>query len=249
MRALRILLILLVVFGGLFIAADRAAVYFAESEVADKIRSSQGLDSEPGVSIKGFPFLTQVMAGSLDRVDVRLNGVSARTDGRDVRVTEVRAELKDVTFDSSFSTATAASAVGSAQISYDDLTKSAPKGAVVGYAGPERAAKGQVKLSGPMDEVLKGAGITVPAAFQGLLDGRTLTAYSKVSLEDGGTVRMKAVGLPELYVPDADDRLREVVDYDMEIDGLPSTIKLDKVTTTAKGLVFAGTGTNVSLAG
>ncbi|MFJ7998684.1 DUF2993 domain-containing protein [Streptomyces sp. NPDC096310] len=249
MRALRTLLILVVVFGGLFVAADRVAVYFAEDQVASKIRSSQGLGSDPKVSINGFPFLTQVVNTSLDDVEVSLDGVSASADGQAVRVTEVRAELKDVKFDSSFSTATAATATGSARISYADLTGSAPHGATVGYAGAERAAKGQVKLSGPMGEVLDGAGIDIPAAFKSLLDGKDLTAYSTVSLVDGDTVRLKAATLPELYVPGAEQRMRDVVDYDLKIDGLPSSIRLDKVTATETGLSFSGTGTDVSLAG
>ncbi|MFC9429967.1 DUF2993 domain-containing protein [Streptomyces sp. NPDC056987] len=249
MRALRTLLILVVVFGGLFVAADRVAVSFAEDQVASRIRSSAGLGSDPEVSINGFPFLTQVVNTSLDDVRIGLDGVSASADGHAVRVTEVKAELKDVKFDSSFSTATAASATGSARISYADLSGSAPQGATVGYAGAERAAKGQVKLSGPMGEVLDGAGITVPGPFKGLLDGKTLTAYSTVSLVDGDTVRLKAASLPELYVPGAEDRMREVVDYDLKIDGLPSTIKLDKVTATEAGLDFSGTGTDVSLSG
>ncbi|MFE3828851.1 DUF2993 domain-containing protein [Streptomyces sp. NPDC059092] len=248
MRALRTLLILVVVFGGLFVAADRVAVHFAEDQVASKIRSSQGTGSDPKVSINGFPFLTQVVNTSLDDVEVSLDGVTASADGQAVRVTEVRAELKDVKFDSSFSTATAATATGSAQISYADLTGSAPKGAEVGYAGAERAAKGQVKLSGPMGEVLAGAGIDV-GPFKSLLDGKTLTAYSTVSLVNGDTVRLKAATLPELFVPGAEERMRAVADYDLKIGGLPSTIKLDKVTATETGLSFSGTGTDVSLTG
>jgi hypothetical protein len=37
MRALRILLIVVVVLGGLFVIDDRVAVHFAEGEVADKL--------------------------------------------------------------------------------------------------------------------------------------------------------------------------------------------------------------------
>lgn len=61
MRALRILLIVVVVLGGLFVLADRLAVHFAEGEAADKLRTSENLASTPDVSIKGFPFLTQVV--------------------------------------------------------------------------------------------------------------------------------------------------------------------------------------------
>ncbi|MEV7426937.1 MULTISPECIES: LmeA family phospholipid-binding protein [unclassified Streptomyces] len=249
MRALRILLILVVIFGGLFVAADRAAVYFAEGQVAEKIKSSQGLSSDPEVSIKGFPFLTQVLNSSLDEIEIGLGGVNATVDGRTIQVTEVKAVLKDVRVDSSFSSATAGQADGSARISYADLQQSAPKGVSVGYAGADRAAKSQVKLSGSLADVAEGAGVTIPAPFKSLLDGEKLSVYSTVSLVNGHTVRLKAATLPTLPIPGFDSQLRDLVDYDMKIDGLPSTVKLDKVDAAETGLRFSGTGTNVSLTG
>ncbi len=74
MRALRVLLVIVVILGGLFVAADRVAVNIAEDKAADKIRGSQGLDRTPEVSITGFPFLTQVANRSLDEVDATIDG-------------------------------------------------------------------------------------------------------------------------------------------------------------------------------
>ncbi|WP_405615992.1 DUF2993 domain-containing protein [Streptomyces sp. NBC_01511] len=246
MRALRILLIFVVIFGGLFVAVDRAAVYFAESEVASKIKSSQGLSSEPEVSVKGFPFLTQVVGAKLDEIEISVGGITATAEGRAIEVTEVKAELRDVRVSNSFSSAVAGSVRGSALISYADLTKSAPKGATVGFAGAERAAKGQVKVSGPLDDLLAGAGIDVPDALKGLVKD-DFTTYSTVTLEDGDKVRLRADELPSLPVPGVEDKLKKAVDYDLAIDGLPSTIKLDKVTATEDGLRFSGTGTDLDL--
>ncbi len=248
MRALRILLIIAVVLGGIFVAADRIAVNMAESEAADKIKSSQGLRSTPEISIKGFPFLTQVVGKELDEVDVSLAGITATAGGQTVNVTEVRAELLDVKINSSFSSAVASRADGSARISYADMTKAAPQGATVGYAGPERAAKGQVKLTGPLVDLLDSAGIDV-GPFKGLLKGRNVSTYSTVSLSGGSTVRLKAESLPKLPVPGFEDKLRKAVDYDLKIEGMPAGIKLDKLQATDEGLRFSGTGTNVSLAG
>lgn len=248
MRALRILLIFVVILGGLFVAVDRAAVYFAETEAASRIKSSQGLSGEPKVSIRGFPFLTQVVGSKLDEIDISIGGITATTEGREVEVTEVKAELRDVKVNSTFSSAVAASAEGSALISYADLTKSAPKGATVGYAGPERAAKGQVKVSGPLGDLVEGAGITVPEALKQLLTD-DFTTYSTVSMEAGAKVRLRAEDLPDLPVPGIGGKLKDAVDYDLAIDGLPSTIKLDKVTATKTGLRFSGTGTDISLTG
>lgn len=247
MRGLRILLVLVVILAGLFVAADRLAVNFAEGKVADKIKSSQGLESDPQVSIKGFPFLTQVANSQLDEVDITLDGVTATTEGHSVRVTEVRAVLKDVRINSSFSSATASQADGAAGISYADLSGSAPKGATVSYAGPERAAKGQVKVAGKLTDILKGAGIPMPDAVAALLGDRVFTAYSEVSVSDGKTVRLRAKSLPDLPVPGLDEQLQKLIDYDLKIDGMPSSVALSKVTASPDGLRFSGTGTDVSL--
>ncbi|MFE4872864.1 DUF2993 domain-containing protein [Streptomyces sp. NPDC056682] len=249
MRALRILLIIAVVLGGIFVAVDRIAVNIAESKTADKIKSSQRLASTPDVSIKGFPFLTQVLGKELDEVDVSLSGVTATAGGHSVNVTEVTAELHAVRIDSSFSSAVAGRAEGAAQISYADLSKAAPKGATVGYAGPERAAKGQVKVTGSLTDLLEGQGVTLPPAIKALLAGQKVSAYSTVSLAGTGSVQLRAESLPRLPVPGFDQRLRKAVDYDLKIDGMPSSIKLNKVTASEAGLRFSGEGTEVHLAG
>ena len=51
MRALRILLIVVVILGVLFVVVDRVAVHFAEGQVADKLKSTENLNSTPDVSI------------------------------------------------------------------------------------------------------------------------------------------------------------------------------------------------------
>ncbi|CAM5227389.1 hypothetical protein SVIOM74S_03023 [Streptomyces violarus] len=91
MRALRILLITVVILGGLFVAADRLAVHFAEGEVADRLKSRENLSTTPDVSINGFPFLTQVAGGELDDVEVGIDGYEAATaDGSEQPVDDLR---------------------------------------------------------------------------------------------------------------------------------------------------------------
>ncbi|MFB7075807.1 DUF2993 domain-containing protein, partial [Streptomyces sp. NPDC056290] len=53
MRALRILLIVLVIVGGIFVIVDRVAVNLAEGEAADRLKANENLASTPDVSIKG----------------------------------------------------------------------------------------------------------------------------------------------------------------------------------------------------
>lgn len=248
MRALRILLITAVILGGLFIAADRIAVNMAESETADKIRTSQGLSQTPDVSIKGFPFLTQVLGKQLDEVDVSVEGVTAAADGRTVNVTEVKADLRDVKIGSDFSSAVAGRADGSARISYEDLAKAAPEGATVGYAGPERAAKGQVKVTGTPKDLLKSAGKSVGDSRLAPLLEREVTVFSSVELIDGKTVRFKAESLPGgIPLPGFDRLMRDAIDYDLTIEGVPSRITLDRVEATEGGLRFSGRAQDVAV--
>ncbi|MEU3597516.1 DUF2993 domain-containing protein [Streptomyces sp. NPDC006798] len=250
MRALRISLITAVVLGGLFVAADRIAVNYAESEVADKVRTSQGLSKTPDVSINGFPFLTQVAGKSLDEVEVSLKGVEATADGRPVKITEVKAELADVKFDSNFSSAVAGRADGSGRVTYEDLTRAAPQGATIAYAGPERAAQGQVKVVGPLMDLLKGSGGSSGGSGLGDLLNQEVTVYSKVQLVDGKTVRLTAESLPGgIPIPGLHGLLRDVLDYDLTLEGLPTPLKLDQVSASEQGLDFSGKGRDVSLIG
>ncbi|MFE0426381.1 LmeA family phospholipid-binding protein, partial [Streptomyces sp. NPDC058953] len=167
-----------------------------------------------------------------------------------VNITEVKAELADVKIDSNFSSAVAGTADGSGRVTYEDLSRAAPQGATVAYAGPERAQRGQVKVTGPLMDLLKGSDKRPATGGLGDLLNQEVTVYSSVELVDGKTVRLTAETLPGgIPVPGLDGLLRDVLDYDLTLDGLPTPLKLDRVTATDKGLKFSGTGKNVSLVG
>ena len=67
------LVVILVV---VLIAADRISLLIAESQIADRVQKSQELSAHPHVSIKGFPFLTQVLGGRYHEVDVSVRGIT-----------------------------------------------------------------------------------------------------------------------------------------------------------------------------
>lgn len=236
MRAVRVVLIIAVVLGGLFVAADRIAVALAEDQAAERIRSSQDLSGNPDVSIKGFPFLTQVAEKRLDEVDVDLQGVTASAAGRSIRLSQVSAQLHDVSLENNFSSATADRATGTAHLSYEDLSKAAGNGVKIGYGGRDAAGKGQVKVS---------ARITLPLVdetFEG-------SVVSTVSVLDGDTVRLRAESIPGLSVPGLEKFIREKIDFERRIAGLPEGLKLDKVVATEQGVDISVTGHQVKMAG
>lgn len=74
MKALLVFLVLLVLVA---VGVDVGVKYYAEQKVASALRQEQGLASDPNVSITGFPFLTQVAAGSYTRVTITATGYDA----------------------------------------------------------------------------------------------------------------------------------------------------------------------------
>jgi LmeA-like phospholipid-binding len=70
------LIVTVVILVMVLIAADRIALAVAENQIADRVQKSQDLASQPKVSIKGFPFLTQVLGGRYHEVEVSVRDVT-----------------------------------------------------------------------------------------------------------------------------------------------------------------------------
>jgi DUF2993 family protein len=60
----------------LFVVLDRVAVAYAENQAAQQMKT-QGFPTKPDVTIKGFPFLTQVAAKRINDVHVTASNVPA----------------------------------------------------------------------------------------------------------------------------------------------------------------------------
>ncbi|MFI1924446.1 MULTISPECIES: DUF2993 domain-containing protein [unclassified Streptomyces] len=245
MRALRILLVVVVVLGGLFVLADRLAVNFAEGEVADKLKANEGLATTPDVSIKGFPFLTQVVGGSLDDVEVGMKDYEAATgtSGRSIRIDDLRADMKGVEFSGDYSSATASSATGTASITYAELLKTAKseptqvmQGVTANVVGLSDGGNGKIKVA-------------VEATVLGTKLPQPVYVLSTVTVE-GDTVRVHADSLPSFGgVQAAESEVRSITDFQQKIDDLPGGIQLDKVQAGTNGVDISVKGSNVRLAG
>ncbi|MFE7758489.1 DUF2993 domain-containing protein [Streptomyces sp. NPDC057418] len=231
MRALRILLIIAVVLGGVFVAVDRAAVYFAESEAESRVRFGGAQTGSTEVSIKGFPFLTQVAGSELDQVDVTVKDIEASAAGRSIRISEVRAQLRQVTLGAGYTSATASRATGTAVISYADLTEAADDGITVAYGG-----SGKVKVTGSVEIPLMGKAVT-------------RSVLSTVTLADGDTVKVRADEVPGEGIPGLEELVRKKTDFQREISGLPQGLKLEKIEVTPGGLEISMAGSGIALAG
>lgn len=101
----------------LLVALDFAARLAAESVLAGKIEQ-QGLQHKPGVSIDGFPFLTQVASREFQQVNLT---AADQTDGP-VTITTINATARNIKLNSfAFSSGTIGSLAGTALISFSSL--------------------------------------------------------------------------------------------------------------------------------
>lgn len=243
MRALRILLIVAVVLGLLFVVVDRVAVRFAEDQAADRLRTTENLASTPEVSINGFPFLTQVVSGELEDIEIGIGSYEATTgkDEQKIRIDDLAANMKGVRFSGDYRSATASEATGTALIAYDELLKAAKSestqlapGVTAQVVGLSDGGNGKIKV----DVVGTVLGNKVPS-----------TVLSTVTVEDN-KVRVRAEGLPEFGGAQlAENRIRSVTDFQQTIDRLPGGIQLDSVRVVKEGLEITVKGSNVRLAG
>ncbi|MFF0429420.1 DUF2993 domain-containing protein [Streptomyces sp. NPDC004520] len=228
MRALRILLIVAVVLGGILVGIDRLAVSYAESEASSRVKLSGAPAESVEVDIKGFPFLTQVVDRRFDEVDVKAAGVRATAGDKDVRVGELTVALRDVTVTGDWAGAKAGSASGTALISYADLTAASDREATVAYGG-----NGKVKVTGSV-KIL----------------GRSLTrsVLSTVTVVNGDTLKVRADEVPGAGIPGVEELVRARTDFERPI-GLIAGMKVEKVEPRPDGLAVTVTGKDVALAG
>ncbi|WP_328299542.1 DUF2993 domain-containing protein [Streptomyces sp. NBC_00435] len=237
MRVLRVVVIIGVVLGGVFVGLDRWAVGYAENRLADRIQSRQGLSGGVEVDIHGFPFLTQALSHDLDRVDMKVAGLDvATTDGHRTHLSQLRVAFHGVKVNGDYSGGTAQSAEGSTLVTYADLTAAAQPGVTVAYGG----APGKLKVTASVEFL-----------------GRTLSrsVVSTISLVDAKDaagakiVRVRADEVPGEGLPGIEAVVRKKTDFDRRLDGgLPSGVQLTALTSDEAGVHLALGGTDLALA-
>jgi DUF2993 family protein len=149
----RRLLIALLVVVVLLVVADRIADAVAEHEAATLLQRSQNLAHRPDVSVTGFPFLTQLVSGDFDEIDVRADDLMVGDGNRQLRVRRLDVAMHDVHVARDFRSATSKSSTATAKIRYSDVAGTL--GVTLAYAGDHRVrATHTVTL----------AGVSVPAS-------------------------------------------------------------------------------------
>jgi LmeA-like phospholipid-binding len=226
---MRKLLIGVAVLAVLLVAADRISVAVAEDQISDRLTSAYGLPGKPGVSISGFPFLTQVAAGDYQQIDVSASQVPA--DGATlhdlkVRLSGVHATVSQVLGNGS-SMVTADRAAGSAMVGFGTVDRRLPGGLRLHPDGKNLRVSGRLAFHGTR--------IPVSATVAVGVSGSSIRV-SPVSVD--------VPGLPGLPVSAYSSRLRVVV----PLSTLPLHLRLTSVHVTPDGLWIAASARHVQFA-
>ncbi len=226
---MRKLLIGVAVLAVLLVAADRISVAVAENQISDRLTSAYGLPGKPGVSITGFPFLTQVAAGDYRQIDVSASQVPA--DGATlhdlkVHLSGVHATVGQVLGNGS-SMVTADRAAGSAMVGFGTVNRRLPGGFRLHPDGKNLSVSGRLAYHG----------VHIP-----------VSATVAVGVSDSGIrvspVRVNVSGLPGLPVSAYSSQLRIVV----PLSTLPLHMRLTSVHVTPDGLRIAASARHVQFA-
>ena len=227
---MRKLVISLGVLAVLLVAADRVAAAVAESNISDRVAASYQLPARPGVTIQGFPFLTQVLTGDYREVDVSAGRVAVGSIGLTqlhARLDGVHASLAQL-LQGGMSAVTADRASGSAVIPYPELAGWLPHGIRLSRAGQDVRLAGslhllgtRIPLSGTATPSVTGEGIkVVPHGF---------TVGSGIGLPAGAVASRLGVVIP--------------------ITNLPLHLRIASVAVTGTGLRAGATARDVRFTG
>ncbi len=222
-RPLKIVLIVLIVVAGLFVAVDRIGNYVAEQVAANTIKTSQELPSKPDVDIGGFPFLTQLVARDFDTVTITAHDVPIDKNRDLLDLAKVTVTLHHVTAPADLSSVHAESAVATAIVTYAELSKRL--GVDVSYAGDGRVKATKTLTLGNNQVNLQLS--TAPILVDGAL------SFTKTAIN----------GLGSIQLPDV---VQQIFQEKFSLQNFPFGVRVQSLRVTDAGIELTLTGTDLT---
>ncbi len=216
------LLVLIVV----LVAIDRLAAFYVQGRIASQIQD-EGFSSKPDVSIKGFPFLTQVIGRHFQDIQISSRKVKAGP----VEIQNINAQLSNVQLNSGFSGGTVGHLSGAGVIAFGSLSN-----AIGSLAGGQLGS-----LVGAAGLTLKPVGSHKVKASINLLvtSGSATWRITRVSGTEIKVHLVSSSGLPG-------GLLNSIRNISVPIPKLPLGMKIQSVTVTSAGISVRVTGNQVA---
>ena len=241
-RLLITFLVLLLIILGVLVVADRVGASYAERVIGDRVAQQlteqKATAEQPDVTIKGVPFLTQVLAGNYQEIKILLNdfsgpagnGKNIKMDPLDIRAKDVKAPLDTVRSGNGDIVAGTVTGVGT--LTYANLAD------LIGQEG--------LKLS-ERDGKLVGA-----APLQALGQTFNVTGTANLAVKDGVVsvtfADVTAAGIPNIpLVRTLVDNYVKRLAFDLKVPALPLGLKVQKVEPRPEGLLVTAAAADVSL--
>lgn len=223
---MRKLIVTLLVLAVLFGLADRGLKYLAERAVSQQLASNYQISGSPDVNAHGFPFITQVVAGDYDQIDITIDKVTKdgiEIDDLDASMHDVHASLMDMVGHNARKV-TAGEAEGTATIPYLSIDKQLPSGLRLQQHGSKLEAVGKVHI----------AGFDLP-----------VKAYLKLGISRSGVITAKAskVKIGHGRVPAS--LVKKRLHFHLPLVGLPMNLHLTAVQPGRDGLHVTAHASNV----
>jgi hypothetical protein len=219
------LLVVVVVVGLLAVAGDRVAAKFATDEAQRRLVAA-GLTS-PHVDVRGFPFLTQLLARRFDDVRVTTSSVRIGTG----RADQVSGTAHDVEVPTSGS-ATVGRLTARGTIPYAEVLQQVHQpGLRLSSAG-----SGQVQL----EREVSALGQTFSVVARGRVEPkgtRLVVTPTSFALASGGAVDSRISSL-----------ITDRFTFSYRVRGLPQGVHIDRITPARDGFVVDVSGRDVRLA-
>ncbi|MBO0804368.1 MAG: LmeA family phospholipid-binding protein [Nocardiopsaceae bacterium] len=215
------LLITLAVLAVAFVVGDQIARTYAQNMIASKVESA-GFPVKPSVSIKGWPFLTQVLMRDVGQVDLSASNVR---EGK-LDIASINATARGVHISSGYNSATISTTTGTGLITFRSLLAATGASGVTLSADPS-AGPNSVKMT----VQVSGLGTATGAA--------TITRTSPTSL----AIRADDLnGIPA-------SSLGSLADYTINLPHLPAGMELSGVSVQGQGVSIQITAHNTTLGG
>jgi hypothetical protein len=224
----------LVILAALLVAVDRIALVVAERAAGKTIQVSQHLGRTPSVSVAGFPFLTQLVAGHFGKVTLSASDLTVGQAGRTVRISTMKAVLHGVDVARDLSSVHAGTASATAEISYPDL--SATLGVPVSYGGPSPDGVGRVTARTSVS--VAGQQVSGSVSAEVKIEGGALRFVSPVVSVDGAGSAV----VPQSVV----DAFSSLFGDPVALTRLPFGLTVRSVTADGQGVHITLAGTNVT---
>lgn len=227
-RKLLIVLVVLVVLGALFVAADRALAFAAERVVARRVQAAADLRVQPSVKIRGFPFVTQAVGGAYRRIDVsvpRFERGGVRLEDVVVHLHHVHAPLERLLRAGHPASIRVESATAAAVVPYDVIEKRFPAEVDVTPHGD------RMRLTGDVDVL-----------------GKQLSASALVRVRASGQDLVFDVTEVRVEGHTASAALRDQFSFAVEVGDLPFGARMTAASVTADGVRVRAAGNDLTVA-